>query len=149
MMSLCQPNNFIHHGVDFSTTHILDPKVSAANADYSYVLDSVVDPDPYPYPNWIRILCGVPGSVSGSKRAKWLRNKKKQLINFIFWRAGRSILRAEGFSCNLNILCGGLFCNFYQKKKKSLLYFFYFWSAKPYGIQIRNRITIRIWIQLT
>jgi hypothetical protein len=40
--------------VDFTTTHILDPKV--ANADYSYVFDSVVDPDLYP--DWIWIQWG-------------------------------------------------------------------------------------------
>jgi hypothetical protein len=57
MMSLCRPNNSIHQGVDFPTTHILDTKVPVANADYSYVLDSVVDPEPYP--DWIRIQWGA------------------------------------------------------------------------------------------
>ncbi len=41
----------------------------------------------------------------------WIRNgpeKWKQLINFIFWNTRCSLLRAEGFSCSLDVLYGGL-----------------------------------------
>jgi hypothetical protein len=55
---------------------------------------------------WIRIRIGsgfngVPGS--GSRRAKMTQKKRKQIINFIFLRAGCSLLRVEGFSCSLNV----------------------------------------------
>jgi hypothetical protein len=36
---------------------------------------------------------------------------RKKLINLIFWSAGCSILRAEGFFCSLDVLCGGLGIN--------------------------------------
>ncbi len=50
--------NTVHQGADFSTTRILNPnpKVPVANMDYSYVLESVVDPDSYT--DWIRIQWG-------------------------------------------------------------------------------------------
>ncbi len=35
---------------------------------------------------------GVPGSVSGSSRAKMTHKQRKKLINFIFWSAGCSLL---------------------------------------------------------
>jgi hypothetical protein len=35
------------------------------------------------------------------------KNIKKDRI-FIFWSAGCSVLRAEGFSCSLGVLCVGL-----------------------------------------
>ncbi len=54
---------------------------------------------------------GVPGSVFGSgfaigygsRRAKMTRKHRNKLINFIFLSAGYSLLRAEGFSCSLDI----------------------------------------------
>jgi hypothetical protein len=60
----------------------------------------VLDPDPDPHTN-----CG---SGSGSRRAKMTpKNRKKDRI-FIKKSAGCSLLRAEGFSCSLSILYGGL-----------------------------------------
>ncbi len=52
-----------------------------------------------PGPNWIRIQSG-----------QWIRTHKsrKKLRNFMFWGAGCSLLRAEGFFCNLDVLYGGL-----------------------------------------
>ncbi len=44
---------------------------------------------------------GVPGS--GSRRAKMTHKHIKKLIFFIFWSAGCSLLRAEVFSCSLDI----------------------------------------------
>ncbi len=43
--------------------------------------------------------------------------------NFIFWSAGCSLLRAEGFSCSLDVLYGGLGISklqFFIKKNKNL-----------------------------
>ncbi len=64
---------------------------------------------------WTRIRIGsvfngVPGSVSwsGFWRAKITHNNRKELINFIFGVLGVLFLRAEGFSCNLNVFYGGL-----------------------------------------
>jgi hypothetical protein len=57
---------------------------------------SVVDPDPFP-----RI-------GSGSWRAKMARKNRKQLINFMFSSAGKSLMRAKGFSCSLDFFYGGL-----------------------------------------
>jgi hypothetical protein len=65
-----------------------------------YVSGSGLDPDsmgsldPHPVPD--------SQSLSGSKE------NKKQLKNFIFWSAGCSLLRAEGFSRSLVVLYGGL-----------------------------------------
>ncbi len=41
---------------------------------------------------------------SGSRRVKMIHKINKKIINFIFWSAGCSVLRAEGFSCSLDIL---------------------------------------------
>jgi hypothetical protein len=98
----------------------------------------------------IRIGLGfnqVGGSGSGSRRAK-MTHKLKKLRNVMFSSAGCSLLRAEGFSCSLDILYEGLgngtsklqfliykkiynFCFSYK-------FFFNFWSSKPWiriGIQ--------------
>ncbi len=54
----------------------------------------------------IRIKIAVPDPDSGGQ--KWPpKNRKKDRI-FIFWSAGCSLLRAEGFSCSLGVLYGGL-----------------------------------------
>jgi hypothetical protein len=45
---------------------------------------------------------------SGSRRAKMTHKSRKKLINFIFWSVGCSLLRAEGFFCNLDVLYWGL-----------------------------------------
>ncbi len=85
----------------------------------------------------IRIRSGfkcVAGSISGSGFAIRIRIQegKKVKLNFIFWSAGCSLLRDEGFSCNLDISK----VQFLIKKdfKKFLLYFFFFnvWSSKPW-----------------
>ncbi len=93
---------------------------------------------------WIRIwigpgFIGVPEPGSGSRKAK---------------SAGCSLWRAEGFSCCLDVLYGGLgiskiaICD--QKKifKNVHLYFFFFsfWSSKSW---IRIRIHLKCWIRNT
>ncbi len=64
-------------------------------------------------------------SGSGSRRAKWPTNIEKKLINYIFWNAGCSLPRAEGFSCCLDISKLHFFF-------KSVFIFFSFWSSKPW-----------------
>jgi hypothetical protein len=49
-----------------------------------------------------------PNSRSVSRRGKFSHKNRKKLINFIFWSAGCSLLRAEGFSYSLNVLYRGL-----------------------------------------
>ncbi len=39
---------------------------------------------------------------------KWTSKKEKKFINFIVWSAWCSLLRAESFSCSLDVLYGGL-----------------------------------------
>ncbi len=56
----------------------------------------LVDPDPYSK------------SESGSRRAKITHIRRKKLRNLMFWRAGCSLFRDEGFFCNLDVLFGGL-----------------------------------------
>ncbi len=47
------------------------------------------------------------GSGSGSRRAK-MNHSRKKWRNFMSWIAGYSLLRAECFSCSLDVLYGGL-----------------------------------------
>ncbi len=56
---------------------------------------------------WIRIRIGSGfnqfcGSRSASRTAK--NDPQKKFRNFMFWRDGCSLLRAEGFSCSLNVV---------------------------------------------
>jgi hypothetical protein len=82
----------------------------------------------FPAVLWIRIRIGsgfngVPGP--GSRRAKMTDKIRKKVINFMFWSAGCSLLRTEGFSCSLDVLYGGLGISklqfFYQKNKEKKL----------------------------
>ncbi len=69
---------------------------------------------------WIRIgsgFNGISGSGSGSVFGIRIRIKEgkndpqkvgKKSRNLMFWSAGCSLLRAEGFFCNLDVLYGGL-----------------------------------------
>jgi hypothetical protein len=116
-----------------------------------------VDPDPYLYTDWIRIQRGpwiricirirnpdpYPDSQSGSVSRFvsgfaiwiWIQEGKK-LLNFIFWC---SLLRAEGSSCRLDILYGGLGII-------KLLFFQLYWIRN--WIQIRIRIHLKCWIRI-
>jgi hypothetical protein len=64
------------------------------------------------YPDWIRIQSGqwirirIRNPDPGGK--KWPTTKEKTFGNFMFWSAGLSLLRAEGYSCSLDVLYGGL-----------------------------------------
>jgi hypothetical protein len=89
---------------------------------------------------------GVPGSVSGSKRAKRPTKNLKKLINFIFWSAGCSLLRVEGFFCSLEVLYEGLGISKLQfmiknyKKKFSAVIFSIFGHQNP-GSVYRSAMT--------
>ncbi len=63
-------------------------------------------------------------SRSGSRRAKMTYKNRKKLRNFMLWSAGRSLLRAEGFSCSLDVLYGGLGISKLQFFIKELSNFF-------------------------
>ncbi len=76
------------------------------------------------------------------------KNRKKSRI-FMFLSAGCSLLRAEGFSCSLGVLYGGLGINKLQflikeieiKFPATVQIFFNFKSSNPgsgSGIRIRN-----------
>jgi hypothetical protein len=56
--------------------------------------------DPDPHSN-----CG---SGSGSRRANMTHKNRKKSRIFMFLSTGCSLLRAEGFSCSLGALYGGL-----------------------------------------
>jgi hypothetical protein len=58
----------------------------------------LLDPDPDPHSNY----------GSGSRRAKMTHKNRKNYRIFMFCSAGCSLLRAEGFSCSLGVLYGGL-----------------------------------------
>ncbi len=97
----------------------------------------VADPDTDPHTN-----CG-----SGSRRAKMAHKNIKKYRIFMFWSAGCSLLRAEGFSCSLGVLYGGLGISKLQflikkiKIKFPAVYFSNFRSSNPgseSGILIRN-----------
>ncbi len=68
--------------------------------------DSMGSVDPYPGPD--------SQSGSGSNLTKMAQKNIKHMINFIFWSAGCSLLRAEGFSPPL----WRPFCNFFINKGK-------------------------------
>ncbi len=53
--------------------------------------------------SWSGSVFGIRIQEGKNDRQKW-----KILWNFMFWRAGCSLLRAEGFFCNLEVLYGGL-----------------------------------------
>ncbi len=93
---------------------------------------------------WIRInlSCG-----SGSSRAKMTHKNRKKARIFMFSCTGCSLLRAEGFFCNLGVLYGGLGISKLQflikkiKIKFPAINFSNFRSSNPgsgSGIRIRN-----------
>jgi hypothetical protein len=70
----------------------------------------LLDPDPDPHSN-----CG---SGSGSRRAKMTHKNRNKSRIFMFLSTGCSLLRAEGFSCSLGVLYGGLGISKLQFLKK-------------------------------
>ncbi len=94
---------------------------------------------------WIRIQWGPririrnPGPDPGGQ--KWLTNIGK-LINFIFWSAGYSLLRVEGFSCSLDK------SKFSIKTFFICIFFSFWWSKLDPGIGIHLKCWIRIRIRI-
>ncbi len=87
---------------------------------------------------WIRIRIasgfnGVLGPGSGfAIRIQEVKNdpeKLKKVNIFMTLSVGCSFLRAEGFSCSLDVLYGGLSIS---KMRVFNQYFFNFWSSKPW-----------------
>ncbi len=87
----------------------------------------------------IRIQVGLAQKIAGN--------------NLIFWCAGCSLLRAEGFFWSFDVLYRGLGKSKLQLlikkrwKKKFQLYFFPFLSLKPW-IRSRNWIHLKCWIRI-
>jgi hypothetical protein len=69
-------------------------EIRVSNPDPHYF--ELLDPDPHSN-------CG-----SGSRRAKMTHKNRKKSSIFMFLSTGCSLLRAEGFSCSLGVLYGGL-----------------------------------------
>jgi hypothetical protein len=97
---------------------------------------------------WIRIRIQI-------GRAKMTHQNRKKARIFMFLNTGCSLLRAEGFSCSLGVLYGGLGISklqFLIKKieiKFPALIFFSFMSSNPgsgSGIRIRNKK--KCWIRI-
>ncbi len=107
-------------------------------------LDSVSDPDS------IRSVDPCPDSESGSvsRRAKMTNISTKKLKNIMFWSAGCSLLRVEGFFCSLKIFHGGLKKGIFQQ-----YFLFYFWFSIPW-IQIGSGsgsgsvFSLKCWIRI-
>ncbi len=69
---------------------------------------------------------------SGSRRTKMTHKKGKKFRSFKSWSATRcSLLRAEGLSCSLDVLYGGLGISEMQLNKKTYQFFF---SCKFFSI---------------
>ncbi len=60
--------------------------------------------------NWVSVSGFVFGTGSGFRRTKMTHKNRKKLRNFMYWSAGSlcSLLRAEGFFCNMDVLYEGL-----------------------------------------
>jgi hypothetical protein len=86
---------------------------------------------------------------SGSRRAKMTHRHRKKLTNLIFLSGGWSLLRAEGFSCSLDISKQKFLIKKKIKQFFSCIFTFRFWSSKPWiRIHLKCWIRIRIRIQI-
>ncbi len=81
-------------------TEVEIPTIASKTSTYRQFSDpdSIKSVDPYPDSE----------SGSGSRRAKWPMKIEKKFRNVMFWSSECSLLRAEGFSCSLDVLYGGL-----------------------------------------
>ncbi len=96
-----------------------------------------LDPDPDSQPG------------SESRRAKMTHKHRKKFINFIFWNAGCSLLRAEVFSCSLDI-SKLQYKNFFSSVWYFFLQFLVIKALDPdwIRISIRIRIHFKCWIRI-
>ncbi len=86
---------------------------------------SFVDPDPNPYPDqdWIRIQWGPRFAIRiWIQKGKNNPQKLKKVKKFHFFKCWMFSLRSKVFSCNLDVLFGGLRieanCNFLSQKDR-------------------------------
>ncbi len=95
--------------LDPHQSDLSDPVLDQSDADPQHcfqitlpgsVTSRVADPDSH---GSALIDCG-----SGSRRAKMTHKSRKKYRILMFWSAGCSLLRAEGFFCTLAVLYGGL-----------------------------------------
>jgi hypothetical protein len=99
---------------------------------WAHLPDSNVS-DPNPHWFW----------SAGSGRAKMTHKNRKKLRNLMFWSAGCSLLRAEGFFYSLEVFYGGLGISKLQFLIRKILIIFSavnfsnFWSSKSW-IWIRS-----------
>jgi hypothetical protein len=110
---------------------------------------------------WIRIRVWILNSEPGSgfRRAKMTHKNRKKVRNSRFWSAGCSLLRAEGFSCSLDVLYGGLEISklkFLIKKVSNffsqLSILFNFWSSKLWtqiGSGSGLVLSLKCWIRIS
>ncbi len=104
-------------------------KDSSIRNEYRYFLNPdpgfLMNPDTDPHTHlnlavlWIQIRIRI-----GPRRAQKAKGNSKQLKNFIFWSAGCSLLRAERFSCRLDVLYEGLTISKLQFFIKKLYYLY-------------------------
>ncbi len=90
---------------------------------------------------WIRIGFSDPDLDPASGGQKWPSKIEKKYRIFIFWSAGCSLLRAEGFFCSLVVLYGGLGISklqFLIKKFKIKVFRCKFFSILGHQTWIRN-----------
>jgi hypothetical protein len=79
-------------------------------------------------------------SGSGFRRAKITHKNRKKLRNFMFLSARCSLLRAEGFSCSLDVLYGGLGISKLQILIKKYEFFSQLFNFKLLIIKTLDRI---------
>jgi hypothetical protein len=80
---------------------------------------------------------------SGSLRAKMTHENRKKFINFMFLSAGCSLLRAEGFSCSLDVLYGGLaIINYNVWIRVGTGIYLKWWNGSRYGFNKSGSATL-------
>ncbi len=98
----------------------------------------------------IRIWSGfnqVSWSGSGSRSAKITHKGRIFFWNFMFWSAGCSFLRAEGFFSNFDVLYGslGIGIAFFDQKKIQLYIFSIFGHKNPGSGSV---FSLKCWIRI-
>jgi hypothetical protein len=118
----------------------------------------------HPSWNWSQLYhqnnnMGVFHSVPDPRGQKW-HIKVKILRNFIFWSAGCSLLRAEGFFCNLDVLYWVVFDQIFFCFFSAVIFFSIFGHqntgsvSNEYGSEIlffqigKALMQIRVWLSI-
>jgi hypothetical protein len=114
---------------------------------FLFKFTSVVDPDPYPDPDWIRIQWGpwirIRIGIRNPRTKITYQTKIEKVNKYYFLKCLMSLLRAEGFSCSLDVLYGGLGIS-------ELQFQLYFFLLKFLFVKILDldwiRIHLKCWI---